>query len=260
MKSPEGIQKFIEYKRGVEKERPQLTAEPRLITIDGVDGAGKSTITRKLVEKLQEIFGKDKVVLVDITNLRGSPKQERLREIAKREKITEEQLDAFYAAGINRAYEEIIIPALKDGKIVVADRSEADLLRYAIERGDETLVEKRKQYIQDGSVTHRFWAGNRIFIGVDPKDALENLRHREQNSQYDPSSLEEMKRSNNAQREAQKYIESLPHTGDINVVKEKVARVENETKREEYINTIVDKLIKDLDFMKSEEKENGDEQ
>ncbi len=86
MKSPEGIQKFIEYKRSVEKEHPQLTAEPRLITIDGVDGAGKSTITRKLVKKLQETFG-DKVVLVDITNLRGSPKQERLREIAKREKI-----------------------------------------------------------------------------------------------------------------------------------------------------------------------------
>ena len=38
MKSPEGIQKFIEYKRSVEKERPQLTAEPRLVTIDGVDG------------------------------------------------------------------------------------------------------------------------------------------------------------------------------------------------------------------------------
>ena len=259
MKSPEGIQKFIEYKRSVEKERPQLTAEPRLVTIDGVDGAGKSTITRKLVEKLRESFGKDRVVLVDITNLRGSLKQERLREIAKREKITEKQLDAFYAAGINRAYEEIIIPALKEGKIVVADRSEVDLLRYAIERGDETSVEKRKQYIQDGSVTHRLWAGNRIFIGVDPKDAWENLKHRERNSKYDPSSLEEMERSNDAQQEAQEYIESLPHIGGINVIKEKVARVEDKTKREEYLNGVVDKLVKDLNLAKSEEKGNGDE-
>lgn len=258
MKSPEGMQKFIEYKQSVEKERPQLTAEPRLITIDGVDGAGKSTITRKLVEKLQETFGKDKVMLVDITNLRGSPKQERLREIAKREKITGKQLDTFYAAGINRAYEEIIIPALKEGKIVVADRSEVDLLRYAIEHGDETSVEKRKQYIQDGSVTHRFWAGNRIFVGVDPKDAWENLKHRERNSQYDPASLEEMKRSDDAQREAQEYIESLPHTGDINVIKENIARVEDEMKREEYLNVVVDKLIKNLNLAKSG-KENRDE-
>lgn len=259
MKSSESIQKFIEYKRSVEKERSHLTAESRLITIDGVDGAGKSTITRKLVEKLQETFGKDKVVLVDITNLRGSPKQERLREIAKREKITEKQLDAFYAAGINRAYEEIIIPALKEGKIVVADRSEVDLLRYAIERGDEASIEKRKQYIQDGSVTHRFWAGNRIFICVDSKDAWENLKHRERNSQYDPSSLEEMERSDDAQRKAQEYVESLPHTGDINIIKEKIVRVEDETKREGYLNAVVDKLVENLNFAKLEEKENGDE-
>jgi thymidylate kinase len=86
MKSPEVIQKFIEYKRNVEKERPQLTAEPRLITIDGTDGAGKSTIARKFVEKLQKSFGKDRVLLVDITNLRGSPKQKILREIAEHKK------------------------------------------------------------------------------------------------------------------------------------------------------------------------------
>lgn len=250
MKSPEGIQKFVEYKRSVEKERPQLTAESRLITIDGVDGAGKSTITQKLVKKLQETFGKDKVALVDITNLHGSPKQERLLEVAKRKKITGKQLDAFYVAGINRAYEEIIIPALNERKIVVADRSEVDLLRYAIEHKDKTSIEKRKQYIQDGNITHRLWAGNRIFIGVDPKDAWENLRHRKRNGQYDPSSLEEMEKSNDAQREAQEYIESLPHIGYINVIKEKVVRVEDETKREKYLNTVVDRLVEDLNLAK----------
>ena len=57
MRLPEGIQKFIEYKRSVEKESPFLTAEPNLITIDGVDGTGESTIARKLAEKLQERFG-----------------------------------------------------------------------------------------------------------------------------------------------------------------------------------------------------------
>lgn len=89
MKSPEGIQKFIEYKQGVEKERPFLTGEQNLITIDGVDGVGKSSIARKFVEKLQERLGKDKAILVDITNLRGSPKQEKVLRIeneAEREK------------------------------------------------------------------------------------------------------------------------------------------------------------------------------
>lgn len=107
MKSPEGIQKFIEYKQGVEKERPFLTGEQNLITIDGVDGVGKSSIARKFVEKLQERLGKDKAILVDITNLRGSPKQEKLRYIAKQEVTAESRLDMLYAAGVNRAYEEI---------------------------------------------------------------------------------------------------------------------------------------------------------
>lgn len=228
MEFPKGIQKFIEYKQGVEKERPFLTAKQNLITIDGVDGAGKSTIARKLAEKLQEYFGKDKVVLVDITNLRGSPKQEKLRRITKQESIAESRLDMFYAAGVNRAYEEIIIPALNEGKIVVADRSEADLLRYAIEHGDETSIEKRKKYIQDGTITHRLWAGNRIFLETDPKDAWENLRNRKHNSQYDPASLEETKVSDKAQQEAEQYIESLSHTGETKIIKENILRIESE--------------------------------
>lgn len=256
MRSPEGIQKFIEYKRSVEKERPFLTVEPNLITIDGIDGAGKSTIARKLVKKLQERFGEDKVMLVDITNLRGSQKQERLRHIAKHKYITGSRLDMLYAAGINRAYEEIIIPALNEGKIVIVDRSEVDLLRYAIEHNNKISTEKRKKYIKDGSITHRLWAGNRIFLKVDPKDAWENLENRGYKSQYDPISLEEVKISDKAQQEAEQYIESLPHIGEMKIIKEKITRIESETKRDEYLNTLVEKLITNLHLPK---KRNRDE-
>jgi len=256
MRSPEGIQKFIEYKRSVEKERPFLTVEPNLITIDGIDGAGKSIIARKLAEKLQERFGEDKVILVDITNLRGSQKQERLRHIAKHKHITGPRLDMLYAAGINRAYEEIIIPALNEGKIVIVDRSEVDLLRYAIEHNNKISTEKRKKYIKDGSITHRLWAGNRIFLKVDPKDAWENLENRGYKSQYDPISLEEVKISDKAQQEAEQYIESLPHIGEMKIIKEKITRIESETKRDEYLNTLVEKLITNLHLPK---KRNRDE-
>lgn len=64
MRSPEGIQKFIEYKRSVEKERPFLTAEPNLITIDGIDGAGKSTIARKLPKNCKNVSVKIKLCLL----------------------------------------------------------------------------------------------------------------------------------------------------------------------------------------------------
>jgi len=256
MRLPEGIQKFIEYKRSVEKERPFLTAEPNLITIDGVDGTGKSTIARKLAEKLQERFGEDKVILVNITKLRGSPKQEKLHSVANHKHITGPRLDMLYAAGVNRAYEEIIIPALNEGKIVIVDRSEVDLLRYAIEHDNKTSIEKRKKYIQDGSITHRLWAGNRIFIEADPKDAWENLKNREHKSQYDPTSLAEVEIRGKAQQEAEEYIKSLPHIGEVKIIKERVTRIENETEREKYLNMLVEKLITNLHLP---EKRNGDE-
>ncbi len=40
----EGLGSFIERKNKVERERPVLQCEPRLITIDGVDGSGKSSM------------------------------------------------------------------------------------------------------------------------------------------------------------------------------------------------------------------------
>ncbi len=256
MKSPEGIQEFIEYKKSVEKERPLLTIEPRLITIDGVDGIGKSTIAKKFVEKLRKRFGEDKVVLVDITNFRGSPKQEKLGAIAKQENINDLRLDALYAAGVNRAYEEVIIPALEQDKIVVADRSEIDLLRYALEYSDKESIEKRKKYIQDGTITHRLWAGNRIFLESNPEDAWENLKYREHNSRYDPTSLEEVEANINAQHEAEKQIESLPYQGEMRIIREKVARIEDASKREEYFDELIEKLSSSISLS---EAENGDE-
>lgn len=256
MKSPEGIQEFIEYKQSVEKERPLLTIEPRLITVDGVDGAGKSTVTRKLAEKLRKRFGEDKVILVNITNFRGSPKQEKLGAITKQENINTLRLDALYVAGVNRAYEEVIIPALEQDKIVVADRSEIDLLRYALEYGDEESIEKRKKYIQDGTITHRLWAGNRIFLESNPEDVWENLKSRRNNSRYDPTSLEEVEANINAQHEAEKQIESLPYQGEMRIIREKVARIEDVAKREEYLDALAEKLSNSIGL---QEMKNGDE-
>jgi hypothetical protein len=138
----------------------------------------------------------------------------------------------------------------------LVDRSETDLLRYALEHNNKTSIERRKKYIQDGTLTHRFWAGNRIFLETDPENAWENLKSREHKSQYDPASLEEIEISSKAQQEAEQYIESLPHIGEMKIIKEKVTRIENETKREEHLNTLVEKLITHLHLP---EKRNGDE-
>lgn len=248
MNSPESNKGFFEYKESIEKERYLLATEPRLITIDGVDGLGKSTIAKKLAKKLQERFGEDKVTLVNATKLSGSPKRERIGIRAKQENITLSRLETYYIAGVKNAYEEVIIPALRDGKIVIADRSEVDLLRYALWHDDKKSIEKRHEYIQNGTVTHGLWAGNRIFLESDANDTLENLKSREYKSPDDPVSLEDVKANINAQKEAERQIELLPHQGEIKITREKVVRVEDESEREKYLDKLVGDLSASLDL------------
>ncbi|MDP1709685.1 MAG: hypothetical protein Q8L21_02255, partial [Candidatus Komeilibacteria bacterium] len=69
----------IEYKKSVEKERPILTAEPKIIAIDGIDGAGKTTLAKILSKKIAVRFGREVAVLK--FNLSGGPKQKNLADI-----------------------------------------------------------------------------------------------------------------------------------------------------------------------------------
>ena len=171
-----------------------------------------------------------------------------IKKITKKENITGLRLENFYIAGVNRAYEEVIIPALREGKIVLVDRSEIDLLRYALWRGDKESAKKRGEYIKDGTATHRLWAGNRIFLESNANDALKNLENRDHKSLDDPTSLEEVKSNISAQKEAEKQIETLPHQGNIKITREKVVRIEDELEREKYLNDLAEKLFANLDL------------
>lgn len=243
-----GINEFIRYKRSVERERPVLTSEPRIVTIDGIDGSGKSTIARKVFEKLQEKYGPGRVVLVDVTNLSGSVKQEKLGTIAKLKSLTGEQIDRIYAAGVNRAYEELILPALKDGKIVIVDRSEIDLLRFALESKNQSLINQRRKYIQEGAVTHRLWAGNRVFIEIEAKDAWKNLSKRQKSSQYDPKSFEETQRRITFQEQAEKEVETISHVGEVKTIREKNIRIKDPIHSEQFLEELAERIVNNLDL------------
>lgn len=241
------LNKFIEYKKEILKERPILTAESKLITIDGVDGSGKSTIARMLFEKLKKIYGDNSVVLFDITNLKGSPKQEKLKKL-EQIILKDDVINKIYATGVNRAYEELVSPALKENKIVIIDRSEVDLLRFAFENGDNKSVELRKKYIKEGDITHNLWAGNRIFIELEANDIWQNLLNRQNSSGYDPKSFEEVKERIKAEKQAENEVMEMPHNGQIKILREKNLRIEELHKRENYLNELIDRLINNLNF------------
>ncbi|MBI4426853.1 MAG: hypothetical protein HY567_04730 [Candidatus Kerfeldbacteria bacterium] len=240
---------FIERKHRIERERPLLAAEPRLVTIDGVDGAGKTTFSHTLADRLGAKFGSDRISLVNVNNFIGGTQQERLGDLMRNETLSPRQIDGMFAATVNRSYGEEVVPALDSGKIVVVDRSEIDLLRFAIEHGNEADVERRLGYLRDGTLTHRRWAGNRILMRVPAEDAWGNLAERLYHSKYDPTSVEDVRRRIVAEQSAESQVLELPRTGEVTVLPFENHRIEDQESRRMWLREQADLLIEKFRFV-----------
>lgn len=245
---PRGIAEFIEKKRNIEKERPELTAESRLITIDGVDGSGKTGLAKHMVDKLKETYGDDQVILVDATNLKGSINQEQLKDRAKKKDLSEDVWNKVYAAGVNRAYNDLVVPALESGKLVVVDRSEVDLLRFAILHDDEQGIDDRKRYIEEGTLTHRYWPGNRISLRASKEDVWNNLQGRVKKSKYDPQSIDEVDKFIEAEIKAEQIITEIKHKGDVNYLNVENPRVDDPSKLSQHLDLLAQEVISQLEI------------
>ena len=241
------IKKFIEYKKSIERERPILFVEPRIITIDGVDGVGKSSVAQKIFDGLQRRYGEGTVV---IANKLIGPEQKRLQKLINDKNLTNrKQIDNIYSAMINRMYKEVIIPAIDAGKIVIIDRSEIDILRYALKSGEKDLIEKRKKRIQEGTLTHRLWAGNRIFLQASTEDIEYNLSQRTQIWPSDPKTRNEIEKRKCIEKEAEKEILSIPCAGEINIIKKENKRQDDRGEREIYLEKLAEEIIEELNLL-----------
>jgi thymidylate kinase len=235
------IPEFIEYKKSVEAKRPKLTASSKIITIDGIDGSGKSSLARMVYEKMVKKFGSENVVLTAATKLEGGPNQLRLKALEPT--ITPELQDKLYLAGVNRAYGEVIVPAIESGKFVIIDKTEVGTLRYALESGNEQSIKDRFRNIKNGTVTHRYLSGKRVFVDVSPEDAWRNLENREGNTVNDPTSLDGVRKRVEAQKEAERQILDLEHEGDVEVLRVTNKRQASQEEAQDYLNQIANEIV-----------------
>lgn len=113
------------------------------ITIEGTDGAGKSTQLKKLYDYL--ILNRFEVICVREPG--GTVISERIREViidkelGQMDMMTEALL---YAASRSQLVKEVINPALKDGKVVLCDRFlDSSIVYQGYARGLGTDVIKR---------------------------------------------------------------------------------------------------------------------
>jgi len=111
---------------------PKILQKGLLIVIDGIDGAGKTTQTNFLVEKLQN----EGYPVISLHEPTDGTYGQIIRQIAKgsRKASAEEELDFF----LHDRHDDVTIninPALKAGKIVVMDRYYFSSIAYQGARG-----------------------------------------------------------------------------------------------------------------------------
>lgn len=100
------------------------------ITIEGPDGAGKTSVIKKLLPKLEQALGER---IVSTREPGGSRIAEKIRELILDPEHTEMDMRTealLYAASRRQHLMEKILPALKRGEIVLCDRFVDSSLAY----------------------------------------------------------------------------------------------------------------------------------
>ena len=91
------------------------------LTFEGIDGCGKSTQLRKAAEFLEQ----QGVPYITTREPGGSPIAEQIRGIlldAKNTAMSDRTEALLYAAARAQHIDEVVLPALKEGKVVLCDR------------------------------------------------------------------------------------------------------------------------------------------
>lgn len=116
------------------------------ITLEGVEGAGKST----LMTYIAELFGTKGMEIVQTREPGGTKTGEQIRNIlldSKNVGVTDDTELLLMFAARSQHIDEVIKPALADGKIVICDRfTDAS---YAYQGGGRGIDSSRIQLLED---------------------------------------------------------------------------------------------------------------
>ena len=146
-----------------------------LITVEGIDGSGKSTLAHSLAEKLLTA-GHDCI-------LTKEPGQtalgQKLSASLQQNKAVVGDMAEFLLFAANRAqhFEEVIIPGLRAGKIIISDRMADSSLAYqGYGRGlDLAMIKKINAWVMRAITPDLTF-----YLAIDVPSAHERIRQRKQ--------------------------------------------------------------------------------
>lgn len=139
-----------------------------LIAIEGIDGAGKSTLTSLVQERLE---AKNFRVVRTKEPTTGQWGQ-MLRDSAATGRLSLEEEVEMFIKDRKEHVETLIIPALREGKVVLIDRYYFSTMAYQGARGmdPEELMRRNEEFAPEPDLL--------VLLDVDPKLGLERVRSR----------------------------------------------------------------------------------
>lgn len=145
----------------------------RLISIEGIDGSGKSTLTKSLVATLSK-----KGFITRMTKEPGGTALgTSLRALLQTKTVPTSAMTEFLLFAADRAqhFQELIIPALRDGTIVIADRlADSSLAYQGYGRGlDKVMITTINKWVMQGISPDLT-----IYLRIDPVVASKRIQQR----------------------------------------------------------------------------------
>jgi len=138
-----------------------------IVSIEGLDGSGKSTIIEKVAEKLMK-HNIDVLITSEPTN---GPVGKLIKEYLKQQQIERDRsLEALlFAADRLWHWKNVIQPAVISGKIVITDRYLHSSLAYqSTNLIEEKWILEINKYVPDPDIS--------VFIDVPPEICLKRLK------------------------------------------------------------------------------------
>lgn len=178
------------------------------ITVEGPDGSGKTTLVKKLSEKLEKML---KVPLVTTREPGGSLVAEKIREVIidpNHQEMDSRTEALLFAAGRRQHITEKIKPALDAGKVVLCDRFVDSSIAY---QGAGRKIGVKEVAAVNQFATEDLKPDLTLYLDVDSQMGLNRIGSKESNREKDRLELEAITFHNRVRSAYLKLLEENPN-------------------------------------------------
>ncbi len=136
-----------------------------LISFEGTEGSGKSTLIRLLIQKLEAM----KIEVIATREPGGNPVSEKIRETVLNFDMNPWTELLLYEAARSENLAQLVFPALRQGKVVLCDRFTDSSLAY---QGSARGLPWEKVKVLNLIATQGLSPDLTVFLDIDPETGL----------------------------------------------------------------------------------------